>query len=266
MLHQQTRLENKLKPLISEFTGMGFTPNEIREEIIRNPKILGSEVGEMSKCLRMLNSLKCRVPIKENLFSEGAFMASYEVKSRIDCLHKHGLLYRDAFSVLWREPRAILYDLKEIDLKMEFLTNTMKFDVLSLDEVPEYLGVHFEKQIVPRYNVIEHLRSKGGIGDEIGLRSLVKFSRLRFYNLYVKPYPECICKSEWHYEEFVMPITGPKSSLGYIVLPYLELVRDDTVSLLSELHPVSSLYEILLDDRVAIQADHPEIYLDIHKQ
>ncbi|KVI12138.1 Mitochodrial transcription termination factor-related protein [Cynara cardunculus var. scolymus] len=119
-------LENKLKPLISEFTGMGFTPNEIREEIIRNPKILGSEVGEMSKCLRMLNSLKCRVPIKEKLFSEGAFRASYEVKLRIDCLHKHGLLYRDAFS------------------------------------------------IVPRYNVIEHLRSKGGIGDEIGLRSLVE--------------------------------------------------------------------------------------------
>ncbi|KAI3813599.1 hypothetical protein L1987_18327 [Smallanthus sonchifolius] len=27
--------------------------------------------------------------------------------------------------------------------------------------------------------------------DEVGLRSLVKFSRLRFYNLYVKPYPEC---------------------------------------------------------------------------
>ncbi|KAI3772667.1 hypothetical protein L6452_03858 [Arctium lappa] len=185
-------LENKLKPLISEFTGMGFRPNEIRDEIIRNPKILGSEVGEMSKCLRMLNSLKCRVPIKEKIFSEGAFRASYKVKLRIDCLHKHGLLYRDAFSVLWREPRAILYDLKEIDTKIEFLTNTMKFDVLCLVEVPEYLGVHFEKQIVPRYNVIEHLRSKGGIGDEIGLRSLVKFSRLRFYNLYVKPYPECV--------------------------------------------------------------------------
>lgn len=184
-------LENKLKPLISEFTGMGFRPNEIRDEIVRNPKILGSEVGEMSKCLRMLNSLKCRVPIKEKIFSQGAFRASYEVKLRIDCLHKHGLLYRDAFSILWREPRVILYDLEEIDIKMEFLTNTMKFDVLCLVEVPEYLGVHFEKQIVPRYNVIEHLRSKGGIGDEIGLRSLVKFSRLRFYNLYVKPYPEC---------------------------------------------------------------------------
>ncbi|XP_071703288.1 transcription termination factor MTERF15, mitochondrial-like [Rutidosis leptorrhynchoides] len=184
-------VKNKLKPLISEFTEMGFRPNEIREEIIRNPRILSSELGELSKCLRLLNSLKCRVPIKEKIFKEGAFRASYEVKLRIDCLHKHGLAYRDAFSILWREPRVILYDLKEIDKKINFLINTMKFDIICLVEVPEYLGVHFEKQIVPRYNVIEHLRSKGGIGDEVGLRSLVKFSRLRFYNLYVKPYPDC---------------------------------------------------------------------------
>ncbi|KAI3504703.1 hypothetical protein L1887_26374 [Cichorium endivia] len=184
-------VENKLKPLISEFTEMGFKPNEIREEIIRNPKILQSEVGELSKCLRMLNSLKCRVPIKEEIFSDGAFRASYKAKLRIDCLHKHGLIYKDAFSILWREPRVILYELEELNKKIEFLINTMKFDVVWLVEVPEYLGVNFEKQIVPRYNVIEHLRMKGGIGDEVGLRSLVRFSRLRFYNLYVKPYPEC---------------------------------------------------------------------------
>ncbi|KAF5807297.1 putative transcription regulator mTERF family [Helianthus annuus] len=184
-------VENKLKPLIGEFSEMGFEPKEIRDEIVRNPKILRSEVGELSKCLRMLNSLKCRVPVKEKIFSDGAFRASYNVKLRIDCLHKHGLSYRDAFSVLWREPRVVLYDLDEIDKKIEFLINVMKFDVYCLVDVPEYLGVHFEKQIVPRYNVIEYLRSKGGIGDEVGLRSLVKFSRLRFYNLYVKPYPEC---------------------------------------------------------------------------
>ncbi|KAM0018966.1 putative transcription regulator mTERF family [Helianthus debilis subsp. tardiflorus] len=184
-------VENKLKPLIGEFSEMGFEPKEIRDEIVRNPKILRSEVGELSKCLRMLNSLKCRVPVKEKIFSDGAFRASYNVKLRIDCLHKHGLSYRDAFSVLWREPRVVLYDLDEIDKKIEFLINVMKFDVYCLVEVPEYLGVHFDKQIVPRYNVIEYLRSKGGIGDEVGLRSLVKFSRLRFYNLYVKPYPEC---------------------------------------------------------------------------
>ena len=83
------------------------------------------------------------------------------------------------------------YEIEDIEKKIEFLVHRMKFDVLWLVDVPEYLGVNFEKQIVPRYNVIEYLRSKSGLGDEVGLKRLIKLSRLRFYNLYVKPYPEC---------------------------------------------------------------------------
>ena len=70
----------------------------------------------------------------------------------------------------------------------------MKFDVLCLVDVPEYLGVNFEKQIVPRSNVIAYLRSKVGLGRRlgwVGLKPFINLSRLRFYNLYVKPYPEC---------------------------------------------------------------------------
>ncbi|KZV37135.1 hypothetical protein F511_15055 [Dorcoceras hygrometricum] len=58
----------------------------------------------------------------------------------------------------------------------------MSFDIQCLVEVPEYLGLNLDKQIVPRFKVIDHLRSNGGLGDEV--------SRLKFYNLYVRPYPE----------------------------------------------------------------------------
>ncbi|KAL2464558.1 Transcription termination factor [Forsythia ovata] len=40
--------------------------------------------------------------------------------------------------------------------------------------------------------MIKHSRSIGGLVDEFGLRDLLKLSRLRFFNLYVKPYPECV--------------------------------------------------------------------------
>ncbi|XP_059642220.1 transcription termination factor MTERF15, mitochondrial [Cornus florida] len=184
-------VENKLKALFGEFKDLGFSNDVVRKEIIRDPRVLGLELGEFSRCLQMLRTLKCRVPIKERIFSEGAFRAGFEVKLRIDCLCRHGLIYRDAFKVLWKEPRAILYKIEDIDQKIEFLVNRMKFNVLWLVDIPEYLGVNFEKQIVPRYNVIEYLSSKGGLGDEVGLKTLIKSSRLRFYNLYVKPYPEC---------------------------------------------------------------------------
>ncbi|GAA0146627.1 hypothetical protein LIER_36351 [Lithospermum erythrorhizon] len=185
-------VENKLKPLFEEFEGLGFSLDMVNNELVRDPRVLELEPGELSHCLRMLRSLKCRVGIKEDIFREGAFRAGYELKLRVGCLRKYGLTHRDAFTVLWKEPRAIVYDIKDIENKVDFLIQTMKCDILCLVDAPEYLGVNFEKQILPRFNVIERLRSMGGIADEqMGLRSLIKPSRLRFYNLYVKPYPEC---------------------------------------------------------------------------
>ncbi|XP_057805004.1 transcription termination factor MTERF15, mitochondrial isoform X2 [Salvia miltiorrhiza] len=184
-------VEKRLKPLLDEFGDLGFSLSDVRREVVREPQVLGLENGELSHCLEMLRSLKCRLAIKESIFRDGEFRAGYRVKLRVDCLRKHGLIYRDAFTVLWKEPRVILYDIKDVERKIDFLVSKMKFSIECLVEVPEYLGVNFDKQIVPRFNVIDHLRSRGGLGDEVGLRKLVKMSRLRFYNMYVKPYPDC---------------------------------------------------------------------------
>ncbi|GFS40348.1 mitochondrial transcription termination factor family protein [Actinidia rufa] len=165
-------VQNKLMRLVGEFEDLGFSLDVVRREILRDPSVLGLELGELSRCLELLRNLKCRVPIKQKIFSDGAFRAGLEVKRRVDCLNSYGLIRRDAFKVLWKEPRAIYYEIEDIEKKIEFFMN-------------------FEKQIVPRYNVIEYLRSKSGLGDEVGLKRLIKLSRLRFYNLYVKPYPEC---------------------------------------------------------------------------
>ncbi|KAM7266898.1 hypothetical protein ACFE04_009064 [Oxalis oulophora] len=184
-------IEARLKPLLDEFRDLGFSRNVIRNEIIREPKILGMELSELSRCLELFRTLKCREPIKERIFIHGEFRAGVEVKLRVDCLCNHGLIRREAFKILWKEPRVILYDLKDIEKKIEFLVNQMKLDVNCLVDVPEYLGVNFEKQIVPRYNVIEYLRSKDALDYEVTLREMIKLSRLRFYNFFVKPYPEC---------------------------------------------------------------------------
>ncbi|PNY04467.1 transcription termination factor family protein [Trifolium pratense] len=184
-------VENRLKPLIHELRDLGFLRREVRAEVVRDPRILGMEIGEFSRCLKLLQSLKCREAIKERIFGEGLVRACFEVKLRVNCLCSHGLIRRDALKVLWKEPRLMTYDLEDIEKKIEFLVHRMQYGIDCLHEVPEYLGVNFEKQIVPRYNVIEYLNGKGAIGFEVGLKDLIKPTRLRFYNLYVKPYPEC---------------------------------------------------------------------------
>lgn len=184
-------VEDRLKPLLHELGDLGFSDDEIGKEIIKEPRILGMELGELSRCLQLLKTLKCREPIKERIFREGVLRACFEVKLRVDCLCSHGLIRRDAFKVLWKEPRLITYDLENIEKKIDFFLHRMEYSVDSLSDVPEYLGVNFEKQIVPRHNVMEYLKAKGAIDFEVTLKDLIKPSRLRFYNLYVKPYPEC---------------------------------------------------------------------------
>lgn len=39
--------------------------------------------------------------------------------------------------------------------------------------------------------MIEYLRLRGVFGFEVGLRDIIKLSRVRFYNFYVKLYFEC---------------------------------------------------------------------------
>ncbi|PON69662.1 Mitochodrial transcription termination factor [Trema orientale] len=184
-------VEDRLKPLVSEFKAVGFSNDLIRREIGRDPRILSMELGELSRCLELLRTLKCREAIKEKIFSEGEFRAGFEVKLRVDYFCRQGLTRREAFEVLWKEPRSIIYKMEDIEKKVEFLVNRMNFNVRCLLDVPEYVGVNFDKQIVPRFNVIEYLRSKDGLGSQVGLRALIKPSRLKFYNLFVKPYPEC---------------------------------------------------------------------------
>ncbi|KAF8399616.1 hypothetical protein HHK36_015485 [Tetracentron sinense] len=139
------------------------------------------EAGELSRCLEMLRALKCRIAIKEKILSKGHFRAEFEVKLRVDCFYRHELIRREAFKVLEREPRSIIYQLVDIEKKIEFLVHKMGFSIGCLIEVPEYLGINFEKQIIPRYNGIEYLRSKGGLSSEVGLKGLIKPSRLREY-------------------------------------------------------------------------------------
>ncbi|WOK99681.1 transcription termination factor MTERF15, mitochondrial [Canna indica] len=185
-------LNARLKPLFGDLQDLNFRPDEVRKALLNSPKLLLSmEVGELSRCLDLLNSMKCRLPIKKKILRNGQLSACIEVKLRVDCLCRHGLIHRDAFKVLFIEPRVLIYDLEDIEKKIDFLLCKLDLCIEHLVEFPDYLGVNLEKQIIPRLNVIEHLISIGGLGFDVGMKHLVRLSRLKFYNLFVKPYPEC---------------------------------------------------------------------------
>jgi hypothetical protein len=147
--------------------------------------------GEPSRLLELLGDLRCRKAVKEQVLARGALRAAVVARRRVELLHARGLTRHDALRVLAAEPRAMLYSPEDVERKVEFLVDTMGFEVGWLVQYPEFLGVNLDKWIIPRHNVVEHLKSVGGLGDPVEMKHYVRLSRRRFYNMFVKPYPEC---------------------------------------------------------------------------
>ncbi|KAG2396890.1 uncharacterized protein HKW66_Vig0231660 [Vigna angularis] len=137
----ENEITSRLLPLFREIKELGFSNREMRREISLELRILGMEIRELTWCLRLIESLKCRESIGEGY-------------------------------------RVICYGVGDVARKVEFLVERMKCSVECLAKVPKYLGVSFEKQIVAKYSVVECLRRKGAIGFEFGLKDLVMPSRL----------------------------------------------------------------------------------------
>ncbi|CAN6329115.1 unnamed protein product [Urochloa humidicola] len=178
--------------LLQELAGLRLPGAEIKAALASDPEgLLSMDPGEPSRLLELLRDLRCRKAVKDQILSHGALPATVAARRRVELLHARGLTRHDALRVLAAEPRAMLYSIEDVERKVEFLVSTMGFEVQWLVQYPEFLGVSLDRWIIPRHNVVEHLKSVGGLGDPVEMKHYVKLSRQRFYNMFVKPYPEC---------------------------------------------------------------------------
>ncbi|XP_052138261.1 transcription termination factor MTERF15, mitochondrial-like [Oryza glaberrima] len=182
------------RQLRDELRGLRLGERDIRAALASDAGglLLSMSPGEPSRLVGLVRGeLRCRAAVRDRVLAGGALAAAVAARRRVELLHARGLTRRDALRVLAAEPRAILYGLEDVERKVDFLVSRMGFEIGWLVQYPEFLGVNLERRIVPRHNVVEHLRSIGGLGDPIEMKHYVRFSRQRFYNIFVKPYPEC---------------------------------------------------------------------------
>ncbi|KAG8048712.1 hypothetical protein GUJ93_ZPchr0009g1624 [Zizania palustris] len=184
---------HRLGRVLEELRGLGIPGQEIKNSLASDPEdLLSMAPGEPSRLVELLrDELRCRDAVKDRVLADGPLSAAVTARRRVELLHMHGLTRRDALRVLALEPRVMLYSLEDVERKMEFLVSTMGFEIGWLVEYPEFLGMNLDRSIIPRHNVVEYLRSVGGLGDPIEMKHYVRLSRQRFYNMFVKPYPEC---------------------------------------------------------------------------
>ncbi|CAL5093572.1 unnamed protein product [Urochloa decumbens] len=187
-----THAHTRLGRLLQELAGLRLPGAEIKAALASDPEgLLSMDPGEPSRLLEFLRDLRCRKAVKGQVLAHGALRAAVAARQLVELLHARGLTRHDALRVLAAEPRVMLYSVEDVERKVEFLVSTMGFEVRWLVQYPEFLGVNLDRWIIPRHNVVEHLKSVGGLGDPIEMKHYVRLSRRRFYNMFVKPYPEC---------------------------------------------------------------------------
>ncbi|OEL27122.1 Transcription termination factor MTERF15, mitochondrial [Dichanthelium oligosanthes] len=187
-----THTHPRLGRLLQELAGLRLPGGEIKAALASDlDGLLSMDPGEPSRLLEFLAELRGRKAVKDQILAHGTLRAAVAARRRVELLHARGLTRHDALRVLAAEPRALLYSLEDVERKVEFLVSTMGFEVRWLVQYPEFLGVNLDKWIIPRHNVVEHLKSVGGLGDPVEMKHYVRLSRRRFYNMFVKPYPEC---------------------------------------------------------------------------
>lgn len=182
----------RLGRLLQELAGLRLPGDEIKAALASDPEgLLSMDPGEPSRLLEFLHDLRCRKAVKEQMLAHGALRAAVAARRRVELLHARGLTRPDALRVLAAEPRVMLYSVEDVERKVGFLVSTMGFEVQWLVQYPEFLGVNLDNWIIPRHNVLEYLKSIGGLGYPVQMKHYVRLSRRRFYNMFVKPYPEC---------------------------------------------------------------------------
>jgi hypothetical protein len=182
----------RLGRLLQELAGLGLPRGEVKAALASDQEgLLSMDPGEPSRLLDLLRDLRCREAVRDRILAHGALRAAVAARRRVELLHARGLSRHDALRVLAAEPRTMLYSPEDVERKLEFLVETMGFEVGWLVQYPEFLGVNLDRWIIPRHNVVEHLKSVGGLGDPVEMKHYVRLTRRRFYNMFVKPYPEC---------------------------------------------------------------------------
>lgn len=182
----------RLLRLLQELAGLRLPAGEVKAALASDPEgLLSMDPGEPSRLLELLRDLRCRQAVRDQILAHGTLRAAVAARRRVELLRARGLTRHDALRVLAAEPRALLYSPEDVERKVEFLVETMGFEVGWLVQYPEFLGVNLDRWIIPRHNVVEHLKSVGGLGDPVEMKHYVRFTRRRFYNMFVKPYPEC---------------------------------------------------------------------------
>ena len=136
----------------------------------------------LSERLELLKEYDLDLNSKEGLKALG-FWSSRSLKTllaRFEALQKHGISRSDAVQIVRKHPGVICCKEETIAKKIDYLIDTLHLDISELVHFPAFLNYSLEKRIIPRYDALRKLKSKGLLKKDLTVSSVLSLSNEEF--------------------------------------------------------------------------------------
>lgn len=149
-------------------------PSRLKDTVNRIEQMgLNHQSGAFLSALLYLGSLSNKVAV-----------------AKFELLKSFGWSEVDAISAFMRAPECVSLSEKKIQASMDYFVKELGYSPSYVVSYPKLLTYSLEKRIIPRFNVLRILKSKGLQKRNIGLHSVVSLSEKRFSEKFLHPHKQ----------------------------------------------------------------------------
>ncbi|XP_042019004.1 transcription termination factor MTERF15, mitochondrial-like [Salvia splendens] len=174
-------------------------------QYLKSCGVVGSQLSSLLFRLPRIFSLK-HDKLEEIVSRALAMNFTMGSRMLVHAIHSLSCMSSDTFKVKYGIYKAFGFSKKEIDLmfrkspyifglsvetlrrKLEFLLNDLKLSRLVVVQFPGIMSLNFEERVVPRYKVLEALKSKGVLKKEPSLSRAMCLLENKFLETYIQPF------------------------------------------------------------------------------
>jgi len=148
------------------------------------------------------------------------------IDKRLQYLRSVGFSEKQIPEISRRSPSILAYSEEDLKRHLDFLVKSAGYTVADLLKYPDLLGYSLEKRIIPRYRVMEALKTMQVLNTEMICPRYFQLTEEQFLEKYVNKNAESlVLRDIYHWAKDGKLSTDEESCTGSDVVPRLETVN-----------------------------------------
>jgi len=180
--------EDKLKSATSLLQRLGVEGKALSHLVVRQPLLMRTSEEKVMESFKQAETLGFKKGSKLFAVAMRAFLGlgKEKLERKLHCLSGLGFSNEHISELSRREPRILGLSEEKLKRNVDFVVNSAGLSLADLLKYPQLFSLSLEKRIIPRYRVIEALKSiqVQEVKRETTLRDMVQLTEKNFLDIY----------------------------------------------------------------------------------